>query len=176
MNTMQKIITLNNKQAGATLFTSLVFLALMTIVGVSASKVSIMDLLIAGNNQEQMILQQETENDLKILTRVEKLFVPITNSGGSFDVDTGIYKLPSDPNRPHVNEQITDVDHDLPEELRYYQCQGFSGLAVSLGPDVPKCDLFDFQVKSSRPNSSVVDKHNRGAGKERPNAKKNSYL
>lgn len=172
----QKFITTRKKQTGATLFTSLVFLTLMTVVGVSASKVSIVDLLIAGNNQEQIILLQETENDLKILTRVEKLFVPLTNNGGSFDEDTGIYELPGDPNRPHVDEQITDVDHDLSEELRYYQCQGFSGLAISLGPDVPKCDLYDFQVKSTRPNSSVIDKHNRGAGKEKPNAKKNSYL
>ncbi len=163
-------------QRGATLFTALVFLALMTIVSVSATKVSIMDLLVAGNNQQQMLLKQETENDLKILTRVQTLYVPITGNGGIFDPVSGIYNLPDDPVRPNIQEQIMDVGHDLPEDQKYYQCQGFSGLAVSWGPDTPKCDLFDFQVRSRQPNSSVRDRHNRGAGKERPNGKKNSYL
>lgn len=165
-----------HKQKGATLFTALVFLALMTIVSVSATKVSIMDLLVAGNNQQQMLLVQETENDLKILTTVPNLYAPITGDGGAFNALTGIYEVPDDPNRSNIEEQIKDVGFDLPEEQKYYQCQGFSGMAVSWGPDTPKCDLYDFQVRSRRPNTSISDRLNRGAGKEKPNGKKNSYL
>lgn len=165
-----KSISFTNKQRGATLITSLVFLSLMTIVGVSASKISILDVLVAGNEQQRMLLFQETENDLKDLTSVPKLYKPMIGAAGaSFSASTGAYVFPTSSEKPHVSEKITD-------KKKRYSCGGFSGKAVSIGPSVPPCDLYDFQVNATKLGSSAKDRHNRGAGKEKPNPKKDSYL
>ena len=160
-----------SKQRGATLFTSLVFLILMTIVSVSATKIAMLDVLISGNNQQQMLLFQSTENDLKELTTVVQLYAPLINDpvSAKFNELTGIYELDLDSNKPHITQQITDKE-------KTYQCGGFAGQAISIGPNVPSCDLYDFQVKSRQQNTGVRDRHNRGAGKEKPNPNKNSYL
>ena len=160
------------KQRGATLFTALVFLALMTIVGVSAAKVSMLDVLISGNNQRQMEVFQDTANDLKQLADVRNLYKPIIGKvEGStthiFDPVTGIYTL-RDTGSNSIQE-ITDPE-------KRYDCQGFRGEAVSIGPDTPPCDLYDFRVKYKEQGTSAKDVHNRGAGKEKPNGNKNSYL
>ena len=170
MNNKQHIIFLN-KQRGATLFSALVFLILMTIVSVTAAKISMLDTLVAGNNQQQMQVFQSTENDLKELTTVVKLYSPLVNNpvDAKFDESTGIYELDVDTNKPHITQQITDLS-------KRYSCGGFSGKAVSIGPSVSPCDLYGFQVKAKKAGSGVRDRHNRGAGKEKPNPKKDSYL
>ena len=157
-------------QEGATLITALIFLMLMTIVSVSAMRISIFDVLASGNEQQQILLFQSTENDLKDLTTVIKLYVPLVEENGAkFADDTGIYQLPSDFQLSNKLEEITDKKTE-------YHCGGFNGKATSLGPSIAKCYLYDFEVKKRRPNSSATDIHNRGAGKEKPNPKKNSYL
>lgn len=159
---------MRNKQIGATLFTSLVFLSLMTIVSVTATKISMMDVLVAGNNQRQMEVYQDTSKDLKDLTTVVNLYKPLVKTPGDvFDQDTGIYVIPDTPSGKEM--QITDQN-------KRYSCGGFEGKAVSIGPSVSPCDLYDFQVKSGRVNTGARDQHNRGGGKEKPNPKKDSYL
>ncbi|GAA0397350.1 hypothetical protein GCM10009133_02990 [Cocleimonas flava] len=164
-------LKLSHQQRGATLFTSLVFLALMTVVSVSATKVSLLDLLVAGNNQQQMRNFQDTENELKKLTRVEELMVPMIHEtpGEEFNATTGIFSVPAKAGDHGVEREIRDT-------FKRYTCGGFEGQAVSIGPDVAPCDLYDFQVRQRASNSGVKDRHNRGAGKEKPNANKNSYL
>jgi len=162
----------SKKQKGATLFTSLVFLALMTIVGVSAAKVSMLDVLVSGNNQRQMEVFQDTANDLKQLADVRKLYKPIIgkiegSTTHQFDPVTGIYEVPG---------TASNATHEITDPETRYDCQGFRGEAVSIGPDTPPCDLYDFRVKFKKNGSSAKDVHNRGAGKEKPNGKKNSYL
>ncbi len=171
MNTI-KHLTLPQQQRGATLFTSLVFLALMTVVSVSATRVSILDVLIAGNNQQQIRNFQDTENELKKLTRVDDLAVPMLNEapGEEFNEITGVYNVP-----PRSASE-TGIDRQITDTGKRYPCGGFEGQAVSIGPDVSPCDLYDFQVRHKMTNSSVRDRHNRGGGKEKPNANKNSYL
>lgn len=166
-----RYLTLSNRQRGATLFTSLVFLALMTVVSVSATKVSILDVLVAGNNQQQIRNFQDTENTLKTLTRVSQLAVPMLNEAPSekFDPETGIFTLPPISGQPEIEREIRDT-------FKRYPCGGFDDLAVSIGPDVSPCDLYDFKVKQKTANSSIRDRHNRGGGKEKPNSNKNSYL
>jgi len=170
MNVLMHKKSMHKSQQGATLITALTFLVLMTIVSVSASKISILDVLVSSNEQQQMMLFQDTENDLKELTTVVKLYKPLVKEGGAtFDLDTGAYVLPSNTQKPGTLEVITD-------KFKRYQCGGFNGKAISIGPDVPPCDLYDFQVKTSVLNSGVRDRHHRGAGKEKPNPNKNSYL
>jgi len=158
------------KQRGATLFTALTFLLLMTIVTVSASKISFQDTYIANNTQQKQLLFQQTENDLSQLTKVVELYVPLTGEGGAeFDDATGVYKLPIDNDKLGTSQEITDLK-------KQYQCGGFDGKAISIGPDTNHCFLYDFQVNSRARNTGARDRHNRGAGKEKPNPGKHSYL
>ncbi len=155
------------KQQGATLITVLIFLTLMTIVSVSATKISILDILAAGNEQQQSLLFQRAENKLKEITSVLKLYKPLTGANGaSFSETTGEYQLPGEQG---VELKITD------RHIRY-ECNGFNGKAISLGPSVPRCDLYDFEAIIKKRNTGADDRHNRGAGKEKPNPFKNSYL
>lgn len=158
------------KQRGATLFTALTFLLLMTVVTVTASKISIQDTYIANNTQQKQLLFQQTENDLAELTTVIELYVPLTGEGGAeFNDLTGIYKLPLETEKLGTVQAITDLD-------KRYQCGGFNGKAISIGPDTNHCFLYDFRVGSRAQNTGARDRHNRGAGKEKPNPGKHSYL
>ncbi len=158
-----------SKQRGATLITTLSFLALMTIVSVSAAKISILDVLQSSNELQKSILFQRAENGLKTITTVTKLYKPLTEEDGAeFAEDTGIYQLPDD--------LLADTELQITDKKIRYQCNGFNGKAISLGPSVPRCDLYDFSAKVKKSNSAARDRHNRGAGKEKPNPLKNSYL
>lgn len=163
---LQSLNSVPRKQRGATLFTALVFLALMTIVSVSATKISMLDILVSGNNEQQMRLFQTTENDLNGLSTPVKL-LPVLSAEG-FGAPW-IHELPTNSMKPHTKEEIAS------RNLEYY-CGGFNGQAVSMGPDVPPCFLYDFKVEASLSNSGVKDKHIRGAGKEFPNTSRNSTL
>lgn len=158
---------IKKKEQGVTLITVLLFLMIMTVVGVSASRIAIIDILIAGNDQQQMLVHQQTESDLKVLTTVVKLYEPLV--GKLFSETTGAYTFDTNSDKPYTVEKITD-------RHLTYSCIGFAGNAISIGPNVPSCDLYDFQINSSLQNSNVKDRRNRGAGKEKPNPQKNSYL
>jgi len=167
---LTKRIPLNagsKKQTGATLFTSLVFLILMTIVGVSAAKISMLDVFMSGNNQQRMEVFQTTSAQLKDATSVVNLYVPLVDPNMG---QRGIWTHTiTDTRNPNTTKTIYN-------KVRKYQCGGFDGEAVSIGPDVPPCYLFDFKAASKKDNGSARDRHNRGAGKEFPNPSKNSYL
>ncbi len=169
MRNINIIIKPPKKQKGATLFTALVFLTLMTVVTVSASKISMMDLIVSSNNQQEMMVFQTTDSDLKELTTVPKLYKPLVKTPNhEFDETTGVYEI-LDSTKPELEQQITDKE-------KRYQCGGFAGKAISIGPSVSPCDLYDFEVRTKMGHSGVKDRHNRGAGKEKPNPGKDSYL
>ncbi len=155
----------HTKQQGATMVTTLVFLLLMTIVTVSASKMSILDMLVSSNNQRQIEVFQQTGNNLKLLTTPIKFFEAFSANehGAPWE-----YNL-VDTSKPNTQQHIES------RHLKYI-CGGFNGEAVSIGSSQSPCYLYDFKVKSSIPNSGVRDKHSRGAGKEFPDSSKNSDL
>lgn len=162
-----------SKQQGATLITSMMMLLVMTIIGIAAVKMSSIDIIIAGNDQQRLMLMQETESELVNLSTPGKLLDPLIgefvgSEQALFDADTKSYRVP-EPRNPTSIEIITDLE-------KLYSCEGFSGLAVSMGPDVPPCRLYDFQVRTKKANSGAKELRRRGAGKEVPNIGKNSYL
>jgi len=161
---IQKNLSLK-KQQGATMITTLVFLLLMTIVTVAASKISILDMLVSSNNLRQMEVFQQTENDLKLLTTPVKFFKAFSaNDHG----DPWVYDM-NDSSKPNAQQSIQSRD------IKYI-CGGFNGLAVSMGPSESLCYLYDFEVKNAIPSTGVRDKHIRGAGKEFPDGTRNSAL
>ncbi len=158
-------------QKGATLITVLVFLTVMTLVSVTATKISILDVLASGNEQQQILLFQQAENSLKKSVTVRNLAKPMMGTdNAAFDANTGVYIMPQSTDDTQTEVRITD------RHTRYYPCGSFNGKAVSLSASGPICDLYDFSVKESKANSSARDVHHRGVGKEKPNPKKNSYL
>ena len=168
------------RQEGVTLFTSLVFLTLMTIITVSATKISMVDILVAGNDQQQMEIFHATENELTNFTATAMLSVPLErqdegqtfgNGGGTvngIDSDDNTFSFAGAP--AGTAEVITDLEEE-------YACLR-DGMGSSIGPGAPNCRLYDFQIrKTSNKNKSVRDQHHRGAGKMVPNSKsKGSYL
>ena len=164
---------LKKTQQGATLITALMMLLVMTILGIAAIKMSSISILMAGNDQQKLMLMQNAETDLINLTTPVKLLDPLikeTVNGeiAEFDEDTGIYVV-LDPYSALATEIITDMSS-------IYDCSGFAGRAVSLGPDVPPCRLYDFQIRARSESGGAREVRRRGAGKEVPNIGKNSYL
>ncbi len=160
------------RQQGATLITALMMLLVMTIIGISAVKMSSINILIAGNDQQKLMLMQKTETALNNLATPGKLIDPLINEpieGGGvaqFNPETNEYRVP-EPFMDNMAEIITDMD-------KLYGCEGFDGKAVSIGSDVPPCHLYDFKVKAQKNSARVVRR--RGAGKEVPNIAKHSFL
>ena len=163
----------NYRQQGATLITALMMLLVMTILGISAVKMSSISILIAGNDQQKLMLMQETETTLNNLATPGKLIDPliheeIDGEEARFDAQTNEYKVPN-PFKSNMTETITDKEV-------LYGCEGFNGKAVSIGSDVPPCHLYDFNVKALNPSSRTRVERSRGAGKEVPNIAKHSFL
>lgn len=165
----RNILRINkSKQKGATLFTALVFLALMTIVSVSAAKISMLDVLVSGNNQQHMELFQETARQIDDHTDPAKLLKLVMNNAAYEKAnDEWSHDYPATATKPDVEETITNRDVEYP-------CGAINGLATSQGVG-NKCHLFDFEVKTNKKSSSARERHLRGAGKEYPTASRNNF-
>jgi len=146
-------------QSGITLITSLVMLLAMTIIGVTAVKISSVDLLVAGNYQQQLSVYQEAE------TKIRR--------------DVSFYRLHDwimEEKQPPVtskaamtsNAEVTDLESEYP-------CKGRSNLANSLGPDAPACKLFMFSIDANIKGTGAKENHYKGAGKQFPNRSNGSY-
>lgn len=172
-NNVSRLIAGNliHKQKGAaTLLISIFLLFVLTIVGVSAVKITSLDTLIAGNDQQKMILFQETETRLKQLASIQRLSQTFTATGFTNNVtdDPQQYVFDETAKWPGFKESIYDMQANYPCE------QG--GSAMSLGPNMPVCDLYSFQVNARKKNMGVKDKHHRGAGKMVPSKSGNGSL
>ncbi|MCK5812955.1 MAG: pilus assembly PilX N-terminal domain-containing protein [Cocleimonas sp.] len=145
------------KEKGATLFSALSILTVLTIVSISSARMSIMDIRVASNDEQQMMMYQEAENALKRITKPVKLYEWIEarrNDSGA----KGIDDIESAGLKAKTN--ITDLNTE-------YACVGGDG-AVSIGPEVPFCELYDFHIDINKQGLGTRDVHHRGAGKEVP--------
>lgn len=160
---------MSSKQQGATLFTALVFLVLMTIVSVSAAKISMLDVLISGNNQQEMVLFQKTDRDLNEHSKPAKLITLLIEDEGTTNNYRSAwdYDYAADVNNPHTDARIGN-------RVIKYSCGAIGGLATSQGSD-NSCRLFDFDIKNGKENSSAQERHVRGAGKEYPSICRNNF-
>lgn len=144
-----------SKEQGATLISSLSILLVLTIVGISSARMSIIDIKVASNDEQQMMLYQEAENTLKTITRPEKLYawMEAKRSG-----DIGIADI--------ITSEL-NAKTDITALNREYACIGNGG-AVSIGPEVPVCNLYDFHIDIKKKGLGAREVHHRGAGKEAP--------
>jgi len=151
-----------NKQQGATLITSLMMLLVMTIVGVSATKSATMSVLIAGNDQQKMLLAQTLDSELSRFASIETLEKSFTSIGftpSAGQTDKYIFSQ-VDESGLKVNKEITNLGYN-------YTCKR-NGIASDIGADAPNCNLYDFHIKLHRSHSSVRDRRHQGSGKMGP--------
>jgi len=143
------------KEQGATLISALSILLVLTIVGLASARMSIIDIKVASNEEQQMMLYQEAENALRTITTPENLYtwMEAQKSGGVGIADIVTSKL-------NAKTDITALD-------REYACVGNGG-AVSIGPEVPACNLYDFHIDIKKKGLGARDVHHRGVGKEAP--------
>jgi hypothetical protein len=144
-------ITNFHKQQGATLITALGLLMVMTVVGVTATKMSSIETLIAGNEQKKMKLFQETQSELYKLTTPIKL-MPALQDDTLFVND--VYAV------SHETIKQEDIT-----KLQGYTCKGIDGLAASIGGP---CKLYDFKITTRSATGGAAQESHRGAGKEVP--------
>ena len=144
------------KQEGAALMTVMVFLVLMTIVTVSATKISILDILVSGNDHQKSLTIQETYNNLKQLSHTSKLDLAIA---AGFDAS----------DQYQLDESTTEVNKVITEIVEKYPCER-AGNASSMGPGAPPCEIYDFRVKYYKQGSGAREEQHQGGGKMVPNA------
>ncbi|MEH6457231.1 MAG: pilus assembly PilX N-terminal domain-containing protein [Cocleimonas sp.] len=151
-----------HRQQGATLFTALVFLTLMTIVSVSAAKIASLDTIVAGTNQQVAMVFQQTSKTLSSFTNPIAVIKAIADNEGV--KNTWSKTLPpraNDPNTANANRQIKNRNADYP-------CKA-DGLATSIGDTQAKCFVFDLSSEDRLLTTNITDKHFRGVGKALPN-------
>ncbi len=149
----------HKKQQGATLITALGLLMVMTIVGVTATKMSSIETLIAGNEQSKMKLFQETQSDLYKLTTPLKLMPALQDDALFVD---GVYEVSNE----HSKKEFI-------AKLEGYTCKGIDGLPVSVG--LP-CKLYDFKITTRSATGGAIEESHRGAGKEVPPVSVNCHI
>ncbi len=153
-------INIQKKQQGATLLTSLGLLMVMTVIGVTATKMSSIEALLAGNEQVKMKLFQTTQSELYKFTTPIQL-IPVLLDDTLFD-SKGEYAASDDFLK---KETIT--------KLQAYTCKGINGLATSIGGP---CKLFDFKVATRSDLGAAAEESHRGAGKEVPPVSANCLI
>ncbi len=157
-----KLTRLKRKQEGAALMTVMIFLVLMTIVTVSATKISILDILVSGNDHQKSLAIQETYNNLKQLSQTSKLDLAIAAGFNSSDQ----YQLTD--STPEVNKVITKI-------IEKYPCER-AGNASSMGPGAPPCEIYDFRVKYYKKGAGAKETQHQGGGKMIPNVGSNGSM
>jgi len=153
-----------SKQEGATLMVVMSFLVLMTIVTVSATKISILDVLISGNDQQRVVAYTATENNLTLHAQTSALNEAFSNDG--FDNIKQQYEM--DDSTTAITKLITDM-------TQIYTCER-DGVASSVGGGAPDCKLYDFQIFLNQQNTGVRANHHKGGGKMVPKAGSKSSL
>ncbi len=150
----------HKRQQGATLITSLGLLMVMTVVGVTATKMSAIETLIAGNEQIKMRLFQTTQNELyKLATPIN--LMPVLQDDTLFV--EGVYVISND----------TDKKENITRLQQGYICKGINGNAQSIGG---LCNLYDFEVITRSAMGGATAESHRGAGKEVPPVSPNCLI
>ena len=153
-----KIRNIKN-QSGITLITSLILLVAMTLIGVTAVKLSTIDLMVAHNYQQQLSVYQEAETKIRREVSFYRLhdWMMEDKQPPETKVDSIVSKA-----------SVSDLE-------RSYPCKGKSHLANSIGPDAPACKVFLFSIDSDMKGTGARESHYQGAGKQFPNQSNGSY-
>lgn len=144
------------KQQGATLFTSLMIVLAVTILAISAARVSTIDVMVSSNEQQRMMLYQKAESILSAFVSTNHLDQWSDNG----------YNVTDEQVEPYTEGKYK-IDAEINQLNNRYHCLNPDGSASQLGLNKECCQIYDFRVTVSRPGSSAIETHYRGAGKEK---------
>lgn len=144
-------------QSGVSLIVALVVLLVITILGISSVRLSSQDLMIASNEQQQMMVSQASES----ASRKTAIFY-------------NVYKWLEDGTQPDTQtRQVTSGNITSDVEISRgaeYICFGQSGEAMSIGPGSTRCRVYTFAIDSRLAGTGARDRLYKGQGKELPAA------
>ena len=140
----------------------LVILLVISVLSMSSIRLSIMDVLISSNEEQQMLVSQASETASKKVVTFYHLFNWL---------DTG--SEPAAVSREIKDAQVTSTVNLSAGD--FYPCFGQSGEAMSLGPAAPKCRVYSFDIDSKIKGTGARSKLSKGEGKEFPNAHGNIF-
>ncbi len=146
------------KQKGASLIIALVVLLVITILGISSVRLSSQDLIIASNEQQQMMVFQATESARKQVVNFYNVYKWI-------DDETTPSTLTQQINSGNVRSDITITRGAA------YTCFGQAGQegeANSIGVGTNKCRVYTFAIDSQLLGTGARAKLFKGEGKELP--------
>lgn len=142
-------------QQGASLVIALVILLVITILGISSVRLSSQDLIIASNEQQQMMVHQAAES-------AKKQVVNFYN----------VYKWIDDQTLPNtMTQQLNsgNVQSDITiSRGATYTCFGQAGAANSVGIGTNKCRVYTFSINSQLLGTGARTQLFKGEGKELP--------
>lgn len=154
------------KQQGTALIMSLLMLIIMTIVGVTAIKTSSIDVLMAHNDQRQMMLFQKKESALIKFVSPATLLLPWLKIDNAKFTNNEYVAQPPVVDKTTVIAKITDL-------RKMVSCRGVNNQATEIGAAAPPCRLFDFNISlKSQFKGAAYAAGSRGVGKEVPAANK----
>ena len=113
---MTKTMTSPKRQAGATLFVGLMFLLLLTVLGLSASNTAIMQERMAGNVADSNVAFQEAERTLREVE--DRLKRYITGGAGGLGVTPPTWELTG---LPRGDCTMSSIDWNNPPEVLSWQ-------------------------------------------------------
>lgn len=140
---------------------ALVVLLIITMLGISAARLSTQDLIIASNEQQMMMVTQASES--------------ARSKSVSF---YNLFKWLDDGTLPAKQTQQLDtgsVESKIAVDVgEKYICYGQSGEAMSLGPGATWCRVYTFTVDSRLTGTGAHNRVMKGEGKELPSAAGNA--
>lgn len=110
---------LDNRQKGATLIVSLIFLVVLSIIGLAGMDVTSLEEKMAGNMRDRNASFQAAEAAIQEAEALVSTF----NNTIAFDGTNGLYELPKDGTK-----RWNTVDWEDGNEVRFYQGTGFEEL------------------------------------------------
>jgi len=144
------------KQRGSTLFLSLVFLTLMTLITVSSAKIASLDAAVASNNQQQVLAYQQTATTLESINNPVTVIQAMVDNSGVFNEWS--LDLSTKDTTVQTSKRMVKNRNVI------YQCQN-GGTATSIGSS---CALIDLSSQDELTGTGIKDQHFRGVGKAVP--------
>lgn len=142
-------------QKGVSLLITLIMLMVISMIGVSAVRMSSQDLMIASNEQQQMLVNQTSESSRREVVSFYNLFQWLEE--GTIPASR-VHTLDSGEIKTTI-ALTQGID---------YPCLGQSGEAMSIGAGMNKCRAYNFSVKSKLQGTGAIAERFKSEGKELP--------
>ena len=158
ISTATASINLQSKQQGAVLIWSVVILMILTMVGISAVKMSGISTQITGNSIFSMLVFQGAESSLSKTTKIHYIKMAIEKTPNK-KIDVPVLDLPDE------NASKGKLKSKVNVTWKGYQGCPINSSAYST---IQKCHYFDIEAKTSLSGTGARTDHILGVAKPGP--------